>query len=97
MVEIVKNGNSVLLKTPSSQDGVGSVITAVSGHLKQHGISDHSVSRAIIVLRELLVNAIKHGNRHNAAYPVNIGIYKLEQNQVKIFVKDYGRGFDTNL
>ncbi len=94
MVEIEKNGNSVLLRSPSSQDEVGSVITAFSDHLKLQGISDSSISRAIVVLRELLVNAIKHGNRFNDAYPVTIGVHKLEKNQVKILVKDFGRGFD---
>ncbi len=94
MVEVLKDENTVLLKTPSSQNGVGSVITAFSDYLKQQGISDHSINRAIIVLRELLVNAIQHGNKHNAAYPVTIGVRKLEQNKVKILVKDYGRGFD---
>lgn len=94
MIEIENSGDSIVLKTPSSRNQVGDVISTFSDFLLEKGISGYSVNRAIIVLRELLINAIEHGNRHNKAFPVTIGIDQLNESKVKISVKDLGCGFD---
>ncbi|MDD5195955.1 MAG: ATP-binding protein [Candidatus Omnitrophica bacterium] len=46
-----------------------------------------------ISLEEALVNAIKHGNKFNAALSVDISI-EIVADRVTITVKDQGKGFD---
>ena len=47
-----------------------------------------------IVIRELLMNAMTHGNRHDPSKPVFFRMSYCGQNRFKIEVKDAGNGFD---
>lgn len=97
MIEIKENERSILLKTSSSREQVGEVISAFASFLEHRQLEQHSINKAIIVLRELLINAIVHGNKLNKIYPVIIGIDQLQDNRLKISVKDLGQGFNTRM
>ncbi len=94
MVEISNPSKCFKLKTASCPSHVGQVISNFSDFLRIHKVSNQSINQAIIVLRELLVNAIKHGNRYNKAFPVTICVNQIQENRFKISVTDFGAGFD---
>lgn len=48
----------------------------------------------ILILRELLINAVKHGNQNIPERIVMCRIEKLEESRFKIEVEDEGSGFD---
>lgn len=51
-------------------------------------------SGLMIVLRELLLNALIHGNKNVAARHIKCRIEKLERARLRIEVEDEGNGFD---
>jgi len=59
---------------------------------------NHRCSKTFPVLtmvqRELLMNAIKHGNKNEVSRPVRCSIELLSKNKVKIMVEDSGDGFN---
>jgi len=81
-------------KVPSSVASIGSAIQKLNRFLKSYGVSELSTTEATIVLRELLVNAITHGNKGNDSVPVSITIEHLRGNEFKIVVEDMGNGFN---
>jgi len=52
---------------------------------------------AILVLRELLVNAIEHGNQANDTLCVNLHIEKINDDCFRFSVQDQGEGFKPDL
>lgn len=94
MIEIVKSDTSLKLKIPSSMVHIGGVITTFSGFMRFHKVSEESINQAIIVLRELLINAMGHGNRYKAMAPVSIIVDRLDVKRFRIMVRDVGGGFD---
>ncbi len=58
------------------------------------GINTESSSGLMIVLRELLLNALIHGNKNVAERHIKGSIEKLEKNRLRIEVEDEGGGFD---
>lgn len=48
---------------------------------------------AILALRELLVNAIEHGNQANESFMVHTAIERLAPERFRIEVRDEGQGF----
>ncbi len=86
--------SSIELKTPSSLRHIGTAISAFNLFLKKYGVTDTSASQATVVLRELLVNGMKHGNRYNTAYDVHTRIEHIQGKKFKIEVEDRGGGFD---
>ena len=50
---------------------------------------------AVIVLRELLANAIAHGNRNELSRMVRCRVERLAGEAFRIVVQDEGDGFDT--
>ena len=69
--------------------------------LVSHLISDvltydqvHDTTKPVLVTRELLKNAVVHGNRENPELDASFVIEKLQNGRFKITVKDAGDGFD---
>lgn len=73
---------------------MGDAVTVFSDFLRVHQVSESGIEKAIVVLRELLINAMKHGNRYNRSYPVTVKINQLNNRRFKISVEDLGNGFD---
>lgn len=94
MIEIVKSDTSLRIKIPSSMVHIGGVITTFTSFMRFHAVSEESINQSIIVLRELLINAMEHGNRYKAFFPVSIIVDRLDTKRFRIVVRDVGGGFD---
>lgn len=94
MLEINEYLCSMRLKTSSTFNEIGAVLTAVVDFLRCHDVGGQAANQTIIVIRELLINAMKHGNKFNERTPVTICISKIKGKQFKIVVQDFGDGFD---
>ena len=53
-----------------------------------------SYSDMKLVIRELLINAIEHGNKNDPGKSVSCRIEKIASNRFKVLVSDEGEGFD---
>jgi serine/threonine-protein kinase RsbW len=72
-------------------------VEVVSGHLSRDiGLDDDSVHWVGVAIRECVINAIKHGNRHDATKRVFVEFTTalLTVPQITIAVRDQGPGFD---
>lgn len=81
-------------KIPSSFEFVNEMVIEILEVLKLKGINDiHDLFRINFVLRELLNNAVEHGNVFN----MNKNVFcKVESDYeiLRFYVKDEGEGFD---
>lgn len=93
-VSISFEADCVSFKVPSSLTSIGPAIKSLNQFLKRYGVSELSVTRATIILRELLVNAIMHGNNNDPSVPVIVMIERVQKNEFKIVVEDKGSGFN---
>lgn len=87
-------GEQVSFKLPSSVKSIGSAIKELNRFLKGYQVSELSTTQATIVLRELLVNAITHGNKGNDSIPVDILLEHVDGDDFRIVVEDRGTGFN---
>lgn len=94
MTQMTEQSDSLSLKSKSSIAEVGPVIQSVIHYLRDHEVSNSLINQISIVTRELLINAIKHGNGFYSEDPVSISISSVEHNRFKIEVQDTGNGFD---
>ncbi len=94
MLEVNEYLSSISIKTSSTINEIGAVVTTVTDFLQCHNVSSHSINQTTIVIRELLINAMKHGNKFNELTPVTLCIAKLRGQKFKICVQDLGKGFD---
>jgi anti-sigma regulatory factor (Ser/Thr protein kinase) len=54
----------------------------------------HDTTKPVLVTRELLKNAVVHGNKENPELDVSFMIERLANQRFKITVKDAGEGFN---
>ena len=94
MFEFENNGDALSIVISSSTENVGKSIFTFGDYLKKYKLNEESVAKAKIVLRELLNNAIKHGNKCQAQHKTTVKINDLGNHYFKISVKDLGVGFD---
>lgn len=82
----------VIASTPKArQEAESQVMKAVT----EQGFSEEASFSIKLALEEAVVNAIKHGNRFDAAKKVTIR-YLCNHNTFTISVRDEGRGFDPD-
>ncbi len=89
-------GNAVRLDFHSSFDMLD-FVGVVSDHIgRMSGLDDESVHWVSVAVRESVINAIKHGNAHDASKRVHVEFMLLDgaANGVAIRVRDEGCGFD---
>lgn len=94
MFKLDESPDSILFTLSSEMRLVDQVIRESQKFLKQYGISEFSGFK--LVLRELLNNAIEHGNYNIAERPVLCNIDYIGDKRFKISVQDEGKGFDFN-
>lgn len=92
MFDIFQDEDFIQIKIGSEIRNVNQTVAKVRAFLKQYGVRDES--SIILVLRELLNNAIEHGNRRIKALRVIASIEHLGDMRFKIVVEDEGNGFD---
>ncbi|PIE02795.1 MAG: anti-sigma regulatory factor [Acidobacteria bacterium] len=79
----------------SSYQDMESVLSESFGFLKENDfpLPDFSLE---LILRESLVNAIKHGNKMDSSKSVFFKLEIVKKNNLKIVIEDEGDGFDWN-
>ena len=93
MFEITAKDDSIIFEIASDI----SVLPSVMGHIHRLllKITSHSDLNLMLVVRELLVNAISHGNGFQHEKLVHGRIDKIRENGTfRVQVEDHGDGFD---
>src|ERR1700730_12300363 len=80
---------------PSEVTAISPFVDELMLLLRQCGCVAEGVSDVEIALREVLANAIIHGNREDRRKYVHVTC-RCEPDEVSIAVKDEGKGFDIN-
>ena len=71
------------------------VIDELLAQLAKADWPDHDVFGVHLALEEALVNAIKHGNRHDTEKSVRVR-YQMSDTKLRIEIEDEGEGFDPS-
>ncbi|HEY1065466.1 MAG TPA: ATP-binding protein [Pirellulales bacterium] len=76
-----------------SETGAGSrILQQVLNQLELHDYTQRDIFDVHMALEEALVNAIKHGNKLDAAKKVHV-VCKMSRNRLRLEVEDEGPGF----
>jgi serine/threonine-protein kinase RsbW len=68
---------------------------AVLGVAREAGFPDEELHKLAMAVRELVVNAVVHGNRYNSHKKVHLQV-SMEKDRLITTVADQGNGFDMN-
>ncbi len=83
-------------KSISSLDEVDDIRNRLAKNLTLYDYSRDEVDKISIVLTELVINAISHGNKHDNSKKVHIE-YSMTCKTITLTVEDEGSGFDESL
>ncbi len=83
------------LRVNSSQSNVNRALRALDQFLHEHAVAESSDVK--LVLRELLLNAVCHGNHNNSARLILLMVECEEEGTCTVTVEDEGDGFDHRL
>jgi serine/threonine-protein kinase RsbW len=88
------NGSKTFLKLDFSScfKNIDAVIETVLNYLENEELKIDSFE-INVVLRELLTNAIRHGNKCNESKKINF-MLRIDGKKLQFFIKDQGPGFD---
>ena len=89
---VTRGTTFIVFEIPSIPEQVGRVVSACGDFLRRRGLPESSA--VTVVLRELLANAIEHGNRNVPARKVLARVQLVEGNKFELAVEDEGAGFD---
>ncbi len=92
MLSVIHEDDSMRIRFSSTFQNVGGVIEHVREYLKQYRVEDDR--SLVLALRELVNNAIEHGNKKIPDLNVAAHIENAGYLRFKITVRDEGRGFD---
>ncbi|MGR3319444.1 MAG: ATP-binding protein [Candidatus Anammoxibacter sp.] len=94
MFNINENNNVIKFEISSEMRMVDHIAHECREFFKKYNVT--SFSNPKLVLRELLINAIEHGNRNIAEYKVTCSVEHIGDYRFKITVEDQGDGFAYN-
>ena len=97
MFDIKLCRDKLSLMMSSSYRNIGRAVLEFEDYLKKYHLKEKSISKAMVVLRELLDNAVKHGNMGDSQDKVIVKIGFFGSDLFRIEVKDNGCGFDYNI
>lgn len=81
------------LNIPSKIENLRIVEKAVDEISADYNLSSEMYGNVLIATIEAANNAILHGNKLDESKNVDI-LFKVEENKLKVIVKDQGKGFD---
>jgi len=88
----MRDKKSISFTLPSDLALVHPAIQEAEAFVQEYGVNE--TTRISVVLRELLANAIAHGNRNVVARTVHCRMEHVGEGQFLIVVEDEGDGFD---
>jgi anti-sigma regulatory factor (Ser/Thr protein kinase) len=91
-VNVLNDKPLIKIDSPSSETHVAGMLHCVKASLQNHGVRD--CTDLLIVLRELLMNAIVHGNEGDLERRVAASVSRMEGGRFALEVEDEGKGFD---
>ena len=91
MFNVDEGKDSIRFKLSSEMKLVDRVVNEAISFLSQDAGGD--LSGIKLVLRELLINAVEHGNQKIAALSVSCSIERIGESLYKIQIEDEGNGF----
>lgn len=86
---------SISISIPSAQAAGKQVVEQVRQRLEQAEWNPHDVFSVHLAVEEAIVNAIKHGNRHDASKQVRVAC-RVTSDKFWIEIIDEGSGFDPD-
>ncbi len=84
---------SIDLCLPSTLESVDVAEQQVLEAAREAGLSDAKLHEVSMAVREVVVNAIVHGNRYSAHKKVRLQVFR-EKDRIRVSVTDEGEGFD---
>lgn len=87
--------DSIALTIGSKFDFIEIVGSVTKGFADLAGFDEDAANWIELAIREAVINAVKHGNRHATELPVDI-VYTLDRGTLIIDVRDRGAGFDPS-
>lgn len=90
-MQLERKPNAISVVIPSRLSAAAEVLREAGGFFAERGTTSPGV---MIVLRELLMNAIVHGNRRDPYQHVYVDVETYGEGVFRITVEDEGRGFD---
>lgn len=82
------------LQMPASWTRIAGVISAMNRFLACYDLDESFLAKSRVVLREMLSNAVKHSNKKSHEQPIFVDAAYLDNNRLRISVRDPGDGFD---
>ena len=92
MLQIIKHKDGIQLKLSSELTIVNNAVEEIKQFVSQY--TKQNIQSINLVLRELLNNAIEHGNKRNKSLVVTCLVEYLGHSRFRITVEDEGEGFD---
>ncbi len=94
-LKIVETENAVEVNFPSSLETVNNVVEKIMNFVESKNYNGNNF-KLNLVMREILNNAVEHGNKNDPDLKVNIK-FKFHKDSISFQVKDEGSGFNWNL
>jgi serine/threonine-protein kinase RsbW len=94
-----ETGHTIHLEFPSLVEMLDLVQAVVEQIGRMLGIDEDSQHWIEVAVRESVINAIKHGNRHDPSKPVEVDFTMapaVEPDELRVRVRDHGNGFDPD-
>jgi anti-sigma regulatory factor (Ser/Thr protein kinase) len=91
-MQVKRDGKSISFVLPSDLAVIHPTVRGIEDFARDCGVGD--TSALSVVLRELLANAVVHGNFNSPARTVRGRVEHIAEGQFRIAVEDEGEGFD---
>jgi len=94
MLTSLQDDNYIEFKFSSEFKMVNKIIKDIRNFFQNYEIEEDA--NIILILRELINNAIEHGNKKDKDLTVSVSVTHIADKRFKIIVEDEGDGFDYN-
>jgi len=84
------------LKVQSHPANLGPVRKAIESYATDRGFSEKAVAEIGLVVNEAMANVIRHAYDNKFDRPIHLTAVMEEPNQLKISIRDWGKGVDPS-
>jgi len=92
MFSLTESDKGLQAKFSSNMQFIGKFVNSAKNFIDKFGVSNYYEFQ--IVLRELLTNAVEHGNKMDTTRSVSCSVEHIADRRFKLTVEDEGAGFD---